>query len=484
MTTPLPALDEIFFPKSAAVIGVSADLNRWNAGRSFFESMKATFKGKLYAVGLQGGEVYGYPVYKSLKDVPGTVDYVISAIPAAGILGLIEDAKAKKVKAIHLFTAGFSETGRKDNTDMEMRIVAAARQANLRIIGPNGMGIYCPAGGLAFRPTFSQIPGRVGLMCQSGGNTDFAIRETTSRGLYISRGISFGNATDVNEAEILEYYARDKDTDIVLMYIEGVRDGLRFKKALADAVRQKPVIIYKSGLTAEGARAAVSHTASIAGNSAVWDALIKQTGALRVYSIEELADIADLQVHLPNLTGSRVAIMGVGGGQAVLASDECAKAGLKLPLLSAGFQTRMNAIMGNDVGASYRNPVDIHAGLTRDQAVGAFREMSSTDEVDVTFLQMEVTWISEESRYLGQWLSYVSSMQAEMQGRFVIVIHHATATTIELGKKLTETFREAGFPVFPSVTRAATAVSRFSAMKKNRAELIAAFTSSPLEGED
>ncbi len=145
----LPSLEEVYHPRSIAVVGVSTDMTRFNGGRKFLRaSLNPAFKGTLYAVGLQGGEVYGLKVYPTLKDIPGPVDYVISAIPAAHILQLIEEAGAKAAKAIHLFTAGFSETGRKESADLEARLVAAARQAGLRLIGPNGMGLYCPATGL------------------------------------------------------------------------------------------------------------------------------------------------------------------------------------------------------------------------------------------------------------------------------------------------------------------------------------------------
>ncbi len=212
------------------------------------------------------------------------------------------------------------------------------------------------------------IAGHVAMMSQSGGNTEYAVREATARGLYISKAISFGNASDVNESEIIEFLSRDADTHIILAYMEGVRDGPRFRKALADAVRRKPVVVYKSGITEAGARAAASHTASIAGSDAVWDALFKQTGALRVNNIEELVDMADLFTRMRRPAGLRTAVMGVGGGAAVLASDECAKAGLQVPALSAQTQARLMELMHSDAGASFRNPIDSPKTVIRERS--------------------------------------------------------------------------------------------------------------------
>ncbi len=443
-------------------------MTRFNGGRKFLRSsLNPAFKGTLYAVGLQGGEVYGLKIYPTLKDVPGPVDYVISAIPAAHILQLIEEAGAKAAKAIHLFTAGFSETGRKESADLEARLVAAARQAGLRIIGPNGMGLYCPATGLSFEDSFPMIAGHVGLMSQSGGNTQYAVREATARGLYISKAISFGNASDVNESEIIEFLSRDADTHIILAYIEGVRDGPRFRKALADAVRRKPVVVYKSGITEAGARAAASHTASIAGSDAVWDALFKQTGALRVNNIEELVDMADLFTRMRRPAGLRTAIVGVGGGAAVLASDECAKAGLRVPALSAQTQAGLAKLMVSDAGCSFRNPLDLRPGLSRDQIREAIRIVMSSGETDILLLQMEMTWLGDDTKRVNSWVSGLLSVE-EIRGRCAVVIHHVYPRTVQLGGETTRMFQQAGYPVFTSLNRATTAIYRYSRLTSGR----------------
>ena len=197
---------------------------------------------------------------------------------------------------------------------------------------------------MSFSLDFPKEPGNVGLLCQSGGNAIYLIRSGAARGLRFSKGISYGNACDVNECDILECLADDPETKVIAAYIEGISDGRRFADVLARAVSAKPVVIYKGGYTEAGSRATASHTGAMAGSQAAWDGLIRQAGAIRVNSMEEVADTLVALVHVKPPRGLNACVVGIGGGASVLATDELEKAGLKLPPIPAPLQEKIQQI--------------------------------------------------------------------------------------------------------------------------------------------
>jgi acyl-CoA synthetase (NDP forming) len=208
------------------------------------------------------------------------VDYVISTVPAKAAPGLIAECARKGVKAVHFCTAGFSETGEEEGLRLEPQLAALSKKTGIRIIGPNCMGIYCPASRLSFNTDFPKESGPVGLISQSGGNTESLIRRVVPRGVRFSKAISYGNACDLNESDFLEYLAGDPETEIIGLYIEGVKDGERFPQILRKAAEKKPVILLKGGITEGGARAALSHTGSLAGSEVIWRSLCNQLGVI------------------------------------------------------------------------------------------------------------------------------------------------------------------------------------------------------------
>ncbi len=219
------------------------------------------------------------------------MDHVIVSIPAKYTPALMEECLAKGVKVVHVFSSGYAETGEPDRIELQNQLVEIARQGNMRIIGPNCLGLYYPKGKIGLSPDFPMEAGSIGYLCQSGGNVDFTVRSATARGLRFSKVVSYGNASDINECDLLDYFAWDPETKVIAAYIEGISDGRRFDAALKKAAAVKPVVVFKGGYTAGGLRAAASHTGSLAGADAVWSGILKQAGAIRVYSVEEMVDM-------------------------------------------------------------------------------------------------------------------------------------------------------------------------------------------------
>ncbi|GAG49986.1 unnamed protein product, partial [marine sediment metagenome] len=196
------------------------------------------------------------------------------------------------MKCIHFFTAGFSETGEEELAELEAQVVQRAVEAGIRVIGPNCMGLYVPASRLAFMPGFTTEPGTVAFISQSGGNATEMVYSSAPRGVRYSKVVSYGNAADIDEGELLDYLAADPESEIICAYIEGVKDGRCFFQAMRRAAAAKPVIVLKGGRTEAGTRAVHSHTGSLAGSAEVFDGLLRQVGAVRADSVEEMVDLA------------------------------------------------------------------------------------------------------------------------------------------------------------------------------------------------
>ncbi len=273
---------------------------------------------------------------------------------------MIGECADRGVKAAALFTAGFSEAGTEEGRQREEALLAAARRGArpVRILGPNCMALYVPKTGLAMFPGMPSEVGPVGFVSQSGSLCTFVAGEGHARGLAFSKVVSIGNQADLAASEFFEYLADDPETEVVGSYLEGVRDGRRLFRALERCASRKPVVIWKSGRTDAGARAAHSHTAALSGEREVWSAMLRQVGALVVHDMDGLLDLLVASCHLPRNCGRRIAILAGPGGPAVSASDACEENGLELPQLALGTQEVLRGIIPM-AGTSVRNPIDM-----------------------------------------------------------------------------------------------------------------------------
>ncbi|MFH0913928.1 MAG: CoA-binding protein [Chloroflexota bacterium] len=461
-----PALEYLFHPRAIAVAGVSTDLKKINPGRLFLEALRDFgYEGKLYPLNPNGGEVAGLKCYTSLKEIPDCVDYVISAIPARYTPQLILDGAAKGVRTIHMFTAGFTETGEEEGRQLERQIAALARSTGVRIIGPNCMGLYCPQTRLTFNLGMARKGGSIGYVVQSGGNAIYGIREAESRGVYFSKVISYGNAIDLNECDFLEYLGEDPDTKIIGAYVEGVRDGRRFLEVLKKVARVKPVIIYKGGVTESGMRTAASHTGSLGGQERVWGSLIRQAGAIQVDSVDELVDLLLLFTFMAPPKGNRVAILGSGGGVSVHAADAAAKAGLVLPPFPEEIRQRLKQIFGSAAGSIFTNPLDMYAFFKHELIQETIKVFAQSPQFDIIMVQIAFDIYVPVTPELHTYIPFVQSvinLREEINRRSVVVLHFITSDkSKQIAHHAQERLSQSGFAIFPSVSRASLALSRF-----------------------
>lgn len=485
-------LDHVFNARSVAIYGVSTKgVMRWIGGEVYLNSiLNCGFKGRIYPINPKGGEILGLKVYANIRDVPEPVDYVISCAPVSSAVQLVKDCIDKEVKVVHFFTSGFSETGSPEGRQLEQEISSLVRRNGMRVIGPNCLGVYCPSAGLAFAPDFVNESGPVGLIGQSGGNCTYVIRQGMKKGIRFSKVISYGNACDVDESDLLEYLARDEDTKVILAYIEGVKDGRRFGQLLKETNKVKPVVVLKGGVAEAGARAVASHTGALAGSDEVWDGLLRQAGAIRVHSLEELVDMAVTFTYLPMPLGKRAAVLGFGGGVTVLASDDCNEAGLEIPDSPAEVQDKLKShLRGSVIGVSLNNPVDLSAeGLHPDVLYNCGRTLIDSDNVDLLLVHLSLDTmlvpffmaetkirlpIQEPEGGRNNPLNSIVKIHEDSAKPMAVVMGSvAFAESYQIMLECQQLFCEAGLPVYQSLSSAAMAISRFMDYHKYRAEVL------------
>ncbi|MBI4496044.1 MAG: acetate--CoA ligase family protein [Deltaproteobacteria bacterium] len=354
-----PEIRTLFEPRSIAVIGASRHSEKIGF-RIFHNILAGGYRGQVYPVNPQGGEIGGLPAWRRIDEIPGPVDVACIVIPAERVYEAVEGCARKEVQHLAIISSGFSEVG---NEEEERKIVSYARAHSMRVLGPNIFGFYSAQASL--NATFASspiLPGRVAIITQSGALGIAMIGKTAVENIGLSAVVSMGNKTDLDEADLLEYLATQERTRAILIYAEGVREGERLLKALRTVTRRIPVVVIKAGRSERGARAAASHTGSLAGSDEIFGALMRQVGALRAETIEEAFHWCKFlsQTRLP--AGENTVIITNGGGIGVMATDASEKFGVKLADDTAALQEVFAPV--TPPFGSTKNPVDLTGQAT------------------------------------------------------------------------------------------------------------------------
>ena len=353
-------LDRIFFPASAAIVGVSERMD--NPGTLFLRAFQDMgFAGDLYPINPRHEEILGLRCYPDIASVPAGLDLVILAVPPAAVPQLVRECAASRVGGCIINTAGFSETGRQEGLRLEREIVEARAGSGLRLVGPNCMGIFSSRGKIALFAGMFPTAGRASMISQSGSISSITYVTAMERGLLFDKIVSSGNELDLNCADYLTYLAEDPSSDIILAYLEEVRDARRFLDTAVALRGVKPVIVLKSGLTAAGGKAAASHTAALGGSAEVFEGAAHQAGIILVRDLAEMLDCATALYHLPSCLGKKVAIVSAPGGLGVNCADAVEWYGLELAPLIAETRAELAGFLPAE-GTSFSNPVDLGFG--------------------------------------------------------------------------------------------------------------------------
>ncbi len=372
-------IKSLFEPESIAVIGASQDKQK--IGYTVFNNIiSGGYKGRVFPVSPRGGEIDGHKVFKDIRDIEAPVDCASIVIPAKLVKDAVTSCALKKVKFIQIITSGFSEIG---NVKEEKEITAIAREAGTRIVGPNMFGLYSRAASL--NSTFSATrinPGNVAILTQSGALGIAMIGKTAVANMGLSAIISIGNKCDVDDADLLEYLIGNEETKVILMYIEGVKNGERLIEILKMATGKKPVVVIKSGKSKRGAQAAASHTGSLAGSDAIFDAVMKQCGVLRAEGLEEAFNWCKFLASSPAPKNFQSVIVTNGGGIGVMATDACERSGVALyddqASLKAAYETVTPSF------GSTKNPIDITGGANAEDYTAALTVTAKNKDIGST----------------------------------------------------------------------------------------------------
>jgi acyl-CoA synthetase (NDP forming) len=355
-------MDLFFKPRSVAVLGASG-----TPGKLGYVIVKniadSDFTGEVYPVNPKSDEILGYKVYRSVTEIPGDVDLVVTALPTPKLtVEAVEECAKKGVKAVIIESAGFAEMGGEGKV-FQQQIVDIARKNNIRVMGPNCSGIVSRDIVTSIYPMTKKVPkGNVVLIGQSGLlAAGMASDIVENESLNISKVCSIGNKCDVNENDLLEYFGNEDGVDVISMYLETVTDGRNLTRIAKKVAAKKPVIFLSGGRTEAGARAAMSHTGSIASNAKIVETAIKQTGMIMADDFAELKDFAKVFSTQPLPKGNRVAVITLAGSVGVVVSDLCANFGLELPKLTSETTEKLKDMFETPIS----NPVDLYFSVTK-----------------------------------------------------------------------------------------------------------------------
>jgi len=465
-------LSAVFEPQSVAVVGASTTPGK--AGSNILDNLlRLGYEGQVYPVNPKAEVILGVKAYPAVDQIPRPVETAIIATPARVVAEVMRDCARKGVKAAIIISSGFAEES-EEGRQLEDEVMVIARQADIRVVGPNTTGIL--NGETRFTSSFLPIKklpsGNVAFIAQTGLFLGVLFEHIISAEHFgISKVAGLGNKADVDDADILEYLAEDAQTKVVAMYIEGLGDGRRFLRAARKIAREKPIVVLKSGTTEAGAEAALSHTASLAGKAEVFEAACQQAGLLRVHSFEEMLDVVKAFSFFapphsrrgkfcPLSSGNRVAIVHYTGAGCVIAADACQKEGIELAELALATVEAIREI--TPPWHRIRNPVDLWPAIEQvwvETAYGVAIEALLRDAgVDALVISLFA---------MPGWETYIPDFGLlRASGKPVLFCVEGNG---EMVREATARIEGQGFPVYSQVNRAIFALSHLSKYTRLRA---------------
>ena len=450
------SLEPLLKPKSIAVIGASDTPSRIG-GRPLHFTKKHGFKGNIYPVNKKREMVQGLTAYRGIKDVPEAVDSAIISVPAAIAVDAIRECAECGVKSVVIFTSGFAEMG---EAAAQLEISAIAAEAGMRVVGPNCLGVFNISQGwfgtFANAPSMIEVAnGTAGIISQSGAYGSHLFLAAQKRGIGTNYWVTTGNEADVDVAEVIEYYAQTSDVDVILAYAEGMKNAERIYQALETArEREKPVVFMKVGTTEAGALAAASHTASLAGADAVYEALFRQYGVYRAETTEELVDVAYACQFGRFPAGNKISLQTISGGVGVQMADASIKRDLDVAPLPDSVQKKLKAMIPY---AGVNNPVDFTAQALNDPHLMERNVSLTVDEADYDSHIIYMASVPESPFTKDVCIKIFGGLKEKYSDEPMIMSMQASA-------ELVRTYEKMGYPCFddPSLAvRAMAALTRF-----------------------
>jgi acyl-CoA synthetase (NDP forming) len=483
-------LDRMFSPRGLAMFGGAATVDSFGK-LVVLSHIQYGYQGGLYPISPKGGEIAGLKIYRSLSEVEGPVDLASISVPARAVPEVMRECLDHGLAGVQIHSSGFGETGEREGAALEAEVARIAAEG-LRVVGPNCFGIHCPSGGITLLPGsgFSKEPGPFAMVSQSGGvASDFGY-EARFLGLGLSKVVSFGNGCDLDAVKLLDYLADDPETRYIAAYLEGIGDGRRFLDLVEKVTPEKPVIVWKGGLTPLGGRAAMSHTGSMGGEAKVWDGALSQAGAASVQGLDEMMDTLAALKYLKAPCQS-IALLGGGGAIGVFSSDLAFRWGLEVPTFSRETQKRLREFFPTP-GNSMANPLDTGTpALPVETLLALAREILTREPVDVLIIIMLLRTLEVElpslfksdgrepppsGAYLKSLVGTLVRLKKET-GKEVVMVFDNRAYMPEdvaveaVSREVRSLFQAEGLPVYPSTERALRGLWHASTAMRNKKAL-------------
>ncbi|MCS0671342.1 acetate--CoA ligase family protein [Cytobacillus firmus] len=450
------AIEKLLNPSSIAVVGASHNVQK-HGGRLIENLLKHRYQGKIFPVNPKGGEIQGLTCYKSISDIPGTPDLACLLIAPVKLMEALRECALKNIKVVMIHASGFAETG-EDGEMLQQEIVDIAREHNMRICGPNTIGIANVNNrvfaSFSMAMTSSEIPmgGKIFYITQSGAIGGAMLSQGWEKKIGINKWISSGNEADLNASDYLEYAVDDTSTGTICLFLEGLEDGNSFKAGLAKAAnKRKPVIVYKNGRSDIGKKSVKSHTGVLAGNHEVYKAVFKQFGAANAEDLDDLFDYA-IAFDAPNKpNSSRIGIISTSGGACTIVTDQCIKYGFEVPEISSKSIKKL-ADMSPEFSIP-QNPFDTTAQILNDP--GSFKNSLQVfiEDKNIDALVLMLTTIG------GEIASKVAEDIIELSKQTEKPMYVAWTIAESLAKDGMNKLREAKIPLYPSAERAVKALA-------------------------
>jgi acetyl coenzyme A synthetase (ADP forming)-like protein len=449
-------LESFFEPRSVAIVGASRDPEK--LGYAVLANLKdGGYTGDLYPVNPKADEILGLKAYPSVLDIPNAVDLAVIVIPYKFVPAVLEQCGQKDIAAVVVISAGFREAGR-EGLERERELIEIADKYNMRLIGPNCLGVIDTGTPLNASFAAGMPPGGpIAFMSQSGALGTAVLDIAMAGRIGFSKFVSLGNKADVSEIDLLEAWGAAPDSRVILIYVEGVPDGQKFIQVARKVTRHKPVVAIKSGVTASGSRAVSSHTGSLAGSEAAYKAAFRQAGIIRATSMERVFDYARAFAYQPLMKGDRIGIVTNAGGPGILATDALEYAGLEIPRLSRETTAALSDYLPG--AASAANPVDVLGDALADRYEYAVRHVLDDPNVDgliVIVTPQAMTEIEETARAVGR--------MAQQADKPVLACFMGEAR-IDAG---IDVLWQYGVPNYPFPERAAAALAAMSEYRRER----------------
>ena len=435
----MESIKTFFKPSSVAIIGASAKKGKvgnvilnniiYGSDENEKKGVIGGFKGGIYPINPRVDDISGIKAYDSIIKVPSEVDMAVICIPQESVKAAIEDCGKKGVKSIVIITAGYSEMG-EEGRKYEEDILETAKKYNIRIIGPNCLGIISPFSDL--NASFGDsVPkrGPISFASQSGALCTSVIQYSFEEYLGFSNFVSIGNKADVDDADLIEYFHKDPNTKCIMLYIESLKDARKFFETARRIVRDKPIVAFKSGYTEEGAKATSSHTGSIAGSDAAYEAAFRQSGIFRAGSLSELFDASRALAYQPVPRGENIGILTNAGGPGVLAADKVYSLGMRLAELSDDTLEQIDKICPPNW--SHRNPVDIIGDSTAQRYDDVLRILMNAEEIDAVIVLLSPTAMAHPLNLAYRIVDIHQSTGKPISVSFVGLIHQPSENYLD-----------------------------------------------------